>query len=145
MVKVEDMPLDEMQALLQRVGFGHLGCARGGRPYVVPMNYAYDSKDLYFFTTEGMKTNYIQDNAEVCFQVEEVQDRVHWRSVMVTGRAERLTKPDEVERAMQLITGSNPTLTPAISRTQLDAWGRANTIALYRVSPEVVDGRKTIE
>ena len=143
MTKVEDIPLEEMHALLQKTGFGHLGCARDGRPYVVPMHYVYDSENLYFFTTEGMKTNYIAANAEVCFQVEEVQDRSHWRSVMVTGRAERLTSPEEIERAMQLITDSNPTLTPAISRTQLDAWGRANTIALYRIRPEIIDGRKT--
>jgi nitroimidazol reductase NimA-like FMN-containing flavoprotein (pyridoxamine 5'-phosphate oxidase superfamily) len=145
MVKVEDMPLAEMQALLQKVGFGHLGCARKGRPYVVPMHYVYDSQNLYFFTTEGMKTNYIAANDEVCFQVEEVQDPSHWRSVMVTGRAERLTNTEDLEHAMQLITASNPTLTPAISRTQLDAWGRANQIALYRVRPEIIDGRKTIE
>lgn len=145
MVKVEDMPVDEMHALLSRIGFGHLGCARDGRPYVVPMNYAYDKKDLYFFTTEGMKTSYINANDEVCFQIEEVQDRLHWRSVMVTGHAERLTKPDEIEHAMQLITASNPTLTPAISRTQVDAWGRANEIALYRVRPEIIDGRKTVD
>jgi len=145
MVKVEDIPLDEMKAILQKVGFGHLGCARDGRPYVVPMHYAYDSEYLYFFTTEGMKTKFIDANDEVCFQVEEVQDTSHWRSVMVTGRAEHLTKPEEVEHAMQLITKSNPTLTPAISRTQVDAWGRANEIALYRVRPEIIDGRRTIE
>lgn len=145
MVKVEDIPLDEMKAILQKVGFGHLGCARDGRPYVVPMHYAYDSEYLYFFTTEGMKTKFIKANDEVCFQVEEVQDTSHWRSVMVTGRAERLTKPEEVEHAMQLITKSNPKLTPAISRTQVDAWGRANEIALYRVRPEIIDGRRTIE
>ncbi|HKC62992.1 MAG TPA: pyridoxamine 5'-phosphate oxidase family protein [Pyrinomonadaceae bacterium] len=145
MVKVEDIPLDEMKAILHKVGFGHLGCARDGRPYVVPMNYAYDSENLYFFTTEGMKTHFINANDEVCFQVEEIVDASHWRSVMLTGRAERLTKPEEVEHAMQLITRSNPTLTPAISRTQVDAWGRANEIALYRVRPEIIDGRRTIE
>jgi nitroimidazol reductase NimA-like FMN-containing flavoprotein (pyridoxamine 5'-phosphate oxidase superfamily) len=145
MVKVEDMTVEETHALLRRARFGHLGCAREGRPYVVPMHYAYDSENLYFFTTEGMKTDYIKANDEVCFQVEEVRDPSHWRSVMVTGRAERLTKPEEIEHAMQLITASNPTLTPAISRTQLDAWGRANTIALYRVRPEIIDGRKTVE
>lgn len=145
MVKVEDMPLDEMQALLRKVGFGHLGCAREGRPYVVPMHYAYDSQAIYFFTTEGMKTSYISANDEICFQVEEVQDPSHWRSVMVTGRAERLTKPEDVEHAMQLITESNPTLTPAISRTQLDAWTRANQIAIYRVRPDIIDGRRTVE
>lgn len=145
MIKVEDIPLDEMKAILLRVGFGHLGCARDGRPYVVPMHYAYDSENLYFFTTEGMKTHFIAANDEVCFQVEEIVDASHWRSVMFTGRAERLTKSEEVEHAMQLITASNPTLTPAISRTQVDAWGRAEEIAIYRVRPEIVDGRKTVE
>ena len=144
MLQVEDMPKGEMVALLLRVGFGHLGCARDGRPYVVPMHYAYDSQDLYFFTTEGMKTDYIAANREVCLQVEEVQDASHWRSVMVTGHAEPITAPDEMERAIQLITEGNPTLTPAINRTQLDAWGRANKIAIYRIRPSIMDGRKTI-
>jgi hypothetical protein len=144
MVEVEDMPKGEMVALLLRGGFGHLGCARNGRPYVVPMHYAYDSEDLYFFTTEGMKTDYIAANPQVCFQVEEIQDASNWRSVMVTGHARRITQPDEMEPAMQLITERNPTLTPAINKTQLDAWTRANNIAIYRLRPDIIDGRKTI-
>ena len=49
MLKVENMPPAEMHALLQRESFGHLGCARDNRPYVVPMHYAYDGKELYFY------------------------------------------------------------------------------------------------
>ena len=143
MIKVEDMPLEEIKELLRRVGFGHLGCSRDGRPYVVPMHYAYDDRSLYFFTTEGTKTDYIAANPEVCFQVEDVSDASHWRSVMVIGRAERITGTDEMERAMQLITESNPTLTPAINATQIDAWGRANVIAIYRIEPAMIDGRRT--
>jgi hypothetical protein len=45
---------------------------------------------------------------------------------------------------MSLITERNPSLTPAISATSVDAWGRAVDIALYRVTPEIVDGRKTV-
>jgi nitroimidazol reductase NimA-like FMN-containing flavoprotein (pyridoxamine 5'-phosphate oxidase superfamily) len=145
MIKVEDMPVEEMKALLQGVGFGHLGCARDNRPYVVPMHFAYDSECVYFLTTEGTKTSYIEHNPVVCLQVEEVQDAAHWRSVMVTGRAERLTAAEDTERAMQLIARRNPTLTPALNLTQIDAWGRANNIALYRLRPEVLDGRKTAE
>ena len=37
MLKVEDMSPADMHALLQRQNFGHLGCSRDGRPYVVPM------------------------------------------------------------------------------------------------------------
>src|SRR5437870_10452693 len=104
MLKVEDMAPAEMHALLQREYFGHLGCAHDGRPYVVPMNYAYDGKELYFFTTHGMKTQFIDANPLVCLQVEEIKDSTHWRSVMVIGRAEKLTKKDDTERAMKLIT-----------------------------------------
>lgn len=144
MLKVEDMAPAEMHALLERASFGHLGCAREGRPYVVPMNYAYDGKDLYFFTTKGMKTQFIEANPVVCLQVEELADSSHWRSVMVIGRAARLTKSEDLQRAMQLITERNPTLTPAISATQVDTWGRAVDIALYRITPEIIDGRRTV-
>jgi nitroimidazol reductase NimA-like FMN-containing flavoprotein (pyridoxamine 5'-phosphate oxidase superfamily) len=143
MLKVEDMRPADMHALLQRQSFGHLGCARDGRPYVLPMNYAYDGKELYFFTTEGMKTQFIGANPQVCLQVEEITDSTHWRSVMVIGKAEPITGAEEMQRAMKLITDRNPSLTPAISATQLDTWGRAVDIALYSITPELIDGRQT--
>jgi nitroimidazol reductase NimA-like FMN-containing flavoprotein (pyridoxamine 5'-phosphate oxidase superfamily) len=108
------------------------------------MNYAYDGKELYFFTTEGMKTRFIESNPQVCLQVEEVTDSTHWRSVMVIGKAEQITQNEEMQRAMKIITDRNPSLTPAISATQLDTWGRAVDIALYRITPEVIDGRQTV-
>src|SRR5229473_5607393 len=144
MLRVEDMAPAEMHALLQRQRFGHLGCSRDGRPYVVPMHYAYDGKELYFFTTEGMKTQFIEANPQVCLQVEEITDSTHWRSVMVIGKAEQITRNEETQRAMKLITERNPSLTPAISSTELDALGRAVDIALYRITPELIDGRKTV-
>ena len=143
MLKVEDMSPADMHALLQRENFGHLGCARDGRPYVVPMHYAYDGKELYFFTTQGMKTQYIDANPQVCLQVEEITDSTHWRSVMVIGRATEITNNEETQRAMKFITERNPSLTPAISATSLDSLGRAVEIALYRIMPEIIDGRKT--
>ncbi|HEX8495292.1 MAG TPA: pyridoxamine 5'-phosphate oxidase family protein [Pyrinomonadaceae bacterium] len=144
MLNIEDMSQEEMRALLSKIGFGHLGCVHHGRPYIVPMHYAFDSQDFYLFTTEGTKTQAIAENPEVCLQVEEIQNPSEWRSVMVNGRAERITNPEEMERAMQFITESNPSLTPALNLTQIDAWGRANNVVLYRVRPNIIDGRKTI-
>ena len=144
MLKVEDMSPADMHALLQRENFGHLGCARDGRPYVVPMHYAYDGKEFYFFTTQGMKTQYIDTNPQICFQVEEITGRTHWRSVMVIGRATEITNDEEMQRGMKFITERNPSLTPAISATQLDSIGRAVDIALYRITPEIIDGRQTV-
>ena len=108
------------------------------------MNYAYDGHLLYFFTTEGTKTEYIAANHEVCFQVEEITDPSNWRSVMLIGEAYRITKPEEMERAMQLISERNPTLTPALNKTDIGAWHRLSRIAIYRIRPSAIYGRKTV-
>ena len=143
MLNVKDMAMGEMQALLLRVGFGHLGCTRDDHPYVVPMHYAYDGQDIYFFTTEGTKTEFIAANSEVCFQVEEIADASNWRSLMLIGEARRITKQDEVEHAMQLITERNQTLTPALNKTEIGAWHRLSNIAIYCVRTSAIYGRKT--
>lgn len=144
MLEVKDMSRGEMLALLLRGGYGHLGCSRDNHPYVVPMHYAFDSQALYFFTTDGTKTEFMAANHEVCFQVEEVTDARRWRSVMLTGRAERVTGDEEMERAMQLITERNPMLVPALNETRVGAWKRPGKIAVYRVRPEAIYGRHTI-
>lgn len=133
----------EMRALLQRITYGHLGCTRDGHPYVVPMNYSYDGQHVYFFTTEGTKTEFIAANSEVCLQVEEVKDTSNWQSVMVIGHAKRITRQDEMEHAMQIITERNPSLTPALNKTEIGAWHRLNNLALYRIRPDAIYGRKT--
>jgi len=135
----------EMKSLPGAKDFGHLGCARNGRPYVVPMHYIYDGEFIYFLTTEGTKTEYLKSNNEVCFQVEEIIDRENWQSVMVTGRAEYITDPEEKEHTIQKIAARNPTVTPAISLTVVDAWSRQTTVAIYRIQTEMIDGRKTTE
>lgn len=145
MLEVEGMSVEEREALLRRIRFGHLGCVQeDGRPYVVPMHYTYDPPSLYFFTTEGMKTRCIAANAAVCFQVEEIHDPSNWQSVLVSGHAEQLTRPDEMEHAMQLITGQNPALTPAIHKSQEDSAKNAEPdVALYRLHVDSISGRKT--
>ena len=146
MLDIDIMGSKESQSLLQQVGYGHLGCALEGRPYVVPIQYYLEDSTIYIFTTEGQKTQYMDANPSVCLQVEDVQDLLHWRSVVVTGRAERLIQQSDIERIMQLVKERNPTtLSPAISRTWIDAWGRENVVAIYRIQPSEITGNKTSE
>ena len=126
MLKVKDMSPAEMHALLQRESFAHLGCTNDGRPYVVPMNYAYDGKELYFFTTEGMKTQFIDANPKVCLQVEEVTDSSHWRSVMVVGEARRLTRADSARTPLPSMTRSRKWFTPSKPPTCAMSWSTEN-------------------
>lgn len=143
MLDIDEMGQKEIQDFLQQLGYGHLGFIHEGKPYVMPMHYYLQEKDIYLFTTEGMKTHDIDANPAVCLQVEEIHGSLHWRSVIVTGRAERLTEQQDIDRAMQFIKERNPTLSPAINRTWIDALGRAEVIAIYRIHKSEMSGRTT--
>ena len=145
LAQVTEMSNEENKGLLRRVNFGHLGCARNDQPYVVPIHFAYGDPDIYFFTTEGKKTEIIDENPEVCLQLQDVTDSKHWQSVIVTGTAERLTPGDDFDRAMELIKTTNPTLTPAWSIHWMDQWVRTNVEVVYRVSPQSITGRMTMK
>ena len=143
MLDIDEMGQKEIQEFLQQVGYGHLGYIHAGKPYVMPMHYYLQDSDIYMFTTEGMKTHDIDASPEVCLQVEEIHGPLHWRSVIVTGRAERLTEQQDIERAMQFIKERNPALSPAINRTWIDSWGRAEVIAIYRIYASEMTGLTT--
>ncbi len=145
MVEVEEMNDEVSKKLLGRIGFGHLGMVRDTHPYVVPVNYAYDDPHLYIYTTEGKKTEIIEGNQEVCLQVEEVTDKQHWQSVIVSGDAVPLTEKEEIARAMKLIVATNPTLTPALSIHWMDDWVRLNHEVVYRITPTTITGRETVD
>jgi nitroimidazol reductase NimA-like FMN-containing flavoprotein (pyridoxamine 5'-phosphate oxidase superfamily) len=141
MLDIDEMSSKEIHELLHKVGYGHLGFIPEGKPCVMPMHYYLEDSDIYLFTTEGMKTHDIDASPEVCLQVEEIHAPSHWRSVMVNGRADRLTEQPDIDRARQFITERNPTLSPAINRTWTDSWGRAEVVAIYRIHPSEMSGR----
>jgi uncharacterized protein len=144
MLDIDEMSSKEIYELLRKIGYGHLGFIHEGKPYVMPMHYYLEGEEIYMFTTEGMKTHDIDASPEICLQVEEIiDDPLHWRSVIVTGQAKRLTEKAEIERVRTLIKEVNPTLSPAINRTWIDSWGRAEVVAIYRVYPSEMSGRAT--
>ncbi|MBN3923261.1 pyridoxamine 5'-phosphate oxidase family protein [Nostoc sp. NMS4] len=143
MLDIDEMSSKEIHEVLHQVGYGHLGCIHEGKPYVMPMYYYLEEEDIYLFTTVGMKTHDIDANPEICLQVEELHSPLHWRSVIVNGRASRLTEHSDIDRAMHLIKERNTTLSPAINRTWIDAEGRSEAIAIYRIHESEISGRTT--
>jgi uncharacterized protein len=144
MLDIDEMSLQDIHELLRQVGYGHLGFIHGGKPYVMPMHYYFEDADIYLFTTEGMKTHDIDLSPEICLQVEEViDDPLHWRSVIVMGQAQRLKEKADIDRVMKLVKDQNPTMSPAINRTWIDSWGRAEVVAIYQIYPSEMSGRTT--
>ncbi len=144
MLDIDEMSSTEIYDLLRKIGYGHLGFTHEGKPYVMPMHYYLEGEEIYMFTTEGMKTHDIDASPEICLQVEEIiNDPLHWRSVIVAGQAKRLTEEVDIDRVQKLIKETNPTLSPALNRTWIDFWGRAEVVAIYRVYPSEMSGRTT--
>ncbi len=142
MIEVEDLSEQQANEVLGRVGYGHLGCSLNDRPYVVPVHYAFDEGTIFIYTTEGKKAAMLRENPNVCLQVEEVVNNEDWRSVIVEGVAEDITAGPERDRAMKLIVGVSPTLTPAVSVRWMDHWVRENVEVVYRVRPTSSTGRQ---
>jgi nitroimidazol reductase NimA-like FMN-containing flavoprotein (pyridoxamine 5'-phosphate oxidase superfamily) len=144
MIEIKEMTFAEIEALLGSVRYGHLGCAKDGHPYVVPVSFAYDNQTIYLYTTEGKKSDILDANPEVCLQVEEVVDNHNWRSAIIVGRAERLTGQKDREKAMAVVTAANPDLAPALSYRWLDDWVREerDTEIIYRINRESATGRQ---
>ncbi len=60
----------EIEAILRREAWGCLGVSADGRPYVVPVNYAYvGGKIVFHCGLKGRKLDCIRANPNVCFTV----------------------------------------------------------------------------
>ena len=57
--------------LMKRAVVCRLGMVDGDEPYIVPMNFGYDGKSLFFHCAkEGRKIDILSQNDKVCFEVD---------------------------------------------------------------------------
>jgi uncharacterized protein len=92
----------EIDDLLRNEAIGRIGCYAFGRPYVVPITYAYDGVAVYAHSREGMKLRAMRSNPAVCFEVDRMVSLSDWRSVIALGTFSEL-EAREAEVAMELL------------------------------------------
>jgi uncharacterized protein len=90
--------------LLQSEMVGRLGCSIDNKVYVVPITYAFDGKNIYAHSKEGMKLQLMRKNPIVCFEIDHVENMVNWRSVVVQGKFEELKTKNALNYASQLLS-----------------------------------------
>src|SRR5262245_42899623 len=91
---------DDAQAILREGNLGRLGCIAAGWPYVVPVNYFFDGKDIYVHTLPGKKLDALRANPRVCLQVDEIKDSFHWSSVIAYGTFEEVSNEETREKVL---------------------------------------------
>lgn len=135
-------PLDraEAKSILERNNLGRIAFGFHDRVDIQPIHYAFDDVWIYIRTSPGMKTEVIQHNYWIAFEVEEVDGLFDWKSVVVHGGAYRLDPDTEdhceaYDRAVALLDRLVPgTLTeddPVPERS-----------IVYRIAVQEVTGRQ---
>lgn len=141
-------PLTPNDALdvLRHAQIGRLGLISEGRPYVVPITYAFDAHTIIGHSGPGEKLTALRSSDRVCFEVEEVDDLHHWKSVIAWGRYEEL-HGEARERALHLLVGaiapqlaSGPGAHPDPAASSEDH-GHDADAAVYRIHLDEIHGR----
>ena len=127
---VEVLPTEECLALLAGDEVGRLAVVVGGRPHILPVNYAIDGDVVVFRTANGTKLDGAS-HAAVAFEVDHFDPatRSGW-SVVVHGRAEDVTateRPDVVARTRSL---------------KIEPWADFNKDHLVRIVAKQITGRR---
>jgi nitroimidazol reductase NimA-like FMN-containing flavoprotein (pyridoxamine 5'-phosphate oxidase superfamily) len=103
-------------AILREGTLGRLGCIAAGWPYVVPVNYFFDGKDIYIHSAPGKKIDALRANSRVCLQVDEIKDTYHWRSVIAYGTFEEVSSEETRENVLSKLYSRLPHMTPVESK-----------------------------
>lgn len=97
------MQPSEIEDLLSKKFYGHLGCSNAHEVYVAPITYVYADEVVYGYTHEGKKIEMMRANPNVCLQVEEVKSGHQWKSVVCNGTYEEITDPKEIHDVSMLM------------------------------------------
>ena len=66
---IKELTEQECTAVLRASSLGYLACAKDGRPYVVPITFAFADHGIYSFSMLGQKIEWMRENPQVCLQV----------------------------------------------------------------------------
>jgi uncharacterized protein len=123
-------------ALLREGTLGRLGCIAAGWPYVVPVNYIFDGRDIYIHSLPGKKIDALRANPRVCLQVDEIKDSYNWRSVIAYGTFEEVSGEETRENVLTRLYSRLPHMTPVESKL---VEGLKETI-VFRIKVDEITG-----
>ena len=101
-----------LDGILRQGKYATLSLCRKDEPYVVTLNYGYDSRAgaLFFHCAkDGLKTDFVRQNPNVCATI--IVDKGYvqsqcshpYKSVVIRGRIDILVDPDEKRKAVDVL------------------------------------------
>lgn len=134
---IRPLSREEARTLLVDSRLGRLGCTYKGGPYVVPVNYVFEGRNIYIHSLPGRKIAALQANPRACLQVDSITDECRWRSALAFGTYEIVTDPVERDKAVQLLLSRFPRLTPVESVPVHDS---QSSVIIFRIHVDEITG-----
>lgn len=137
---IESLTSKENIEFIARNKFAHLACHYSKEVYLVPISYIFVEGYIYSHSKPGHKIDLMRKNPQVCFQVEEVQDFFHWKSVVLWGKFEELFG-DDSDRAMRNLIREFTGSEKRRSDLEIDFATQLESSIMYRIKIEKSTGR----
>ena len=129
---------DEARWIFHVARVARLGCIVNGEPYVIPISCLLDGDNLYSHSLPGMKINALRENPRACVQVDEIEGDLRWRSAIVFGKFEEITKSTERAEVLAKLLRKFPLLTPVETAIAID--GTAAEVIVFKIIVERITG-----
>tara|TARA_R110002096_G_scaffold17720_6_gene61176 strand:- start:7922 stop:8398 length:477 start_codon:yes stop_codon:yes gene_type:complete len=93
---IRNINKQECLKILDNNYVGHLAYVYKNLPFVIPITYYYDKKNITVigYTGEGHKTKALLINNAVALEVAEIESINKWKSILIQGTFEPLQGPD---------------------------------------------------
>jgi nitroimidazol reductase NimA-like FMN-containing flavoprotein (pyridoxamine 5'-phosphate oxidase superfamily) len=144
---IKEVPDAECRELLAKASIGRLGCSLDDQPYVVPICIAYEPEYIYFFSTLGKKIEWMRTNPKVCVQIDEINGRSAWVSVLANGRYQELEEPrftDERNHARKLLEKQQHWWLNALAERRTQLPDQAITPLFFRMQIDSISGLRGV-
>jgi uncharacterized protein len=142
---IHELTRPECVEILRRAQVGRIGCARYDQPYIVPILFSFDEERecIYGFSTVGQKIEWMRQNPKVCLEVEDIEDKDHWTTVVALGRYEEIDQSADQaparRRAEQLFALRREWWLPGAAKLPSR---EHHDIVVYRVTLDRLSGRR---
>jgi nitroimidazol reductase NimA-like FMN-containing flavoprotein (pyridoxamine 5'-phosphate oxidase superfamily) len=144
-MQIHELTTTACREVLSRMHVGRLACARSNQPYVVPISIAFDpsSNCVFSFSAVGKKIDWMRENPKVCLEVEEIEDRFHWTTVVIAGRYSEITTAVEHRdiraRALVLLERSTEWWLPGVAKL---GERERHAVVVFQINIDSVTGRR---
>lgn len=146
---IRELFASQCHALVMENRLARLACALDGRPYAVPIFYAYADSCAYAFTMPGRKLETMRANPHVAVLIEQNGPGRCWKSAVAEGRFEEL--PGGVgshpvrDHAWSLLSQHANWWEPGALKPISPPLADRSSHVFFRIRIERISGREAVE